>query len=532
MSWFTDFVLGRSDAPSMPVTAGPNFAGVVSKATSGSLRDFAERFRSRNVDTYDPNVTTGDSYTDEHLGAEGLTVEQVRAISKLRPVSMFMSLGATQIGRHGRLRKSRTDVGYEIMLRDPKKTGSRAAQRMAKEISDMLERGVPMHRKMQMLASDSMPLDLAVGEITFAKGKNSRGGNKPYGWMAYDAATYRLAQLKAEQAQSGRAPFHRPVIQYEHGLPVNVFAPEEVLWIIRRPRTEQSVQGWGFPEIVEAAETMATLVKAHRFNDNFFENGTHAKFFLKFKMAMTPEQWESFKRQFQEQLKGLDNAHKIGTILLGQGQQGVSQPEDVEKLSLSESPKDMEFRWGFGFYYRELAAILGVDLEELGMGDPADTGRATLQERDTGQRILMARERRLEPALKAFEDEMDVKLVQPYDEDFCIRFLGMGILSAKEQAELDKSEVESSRTWNEIRARQDLPQSKQPWADECPLNPVAAQLYKDQKDREMAEKQQAQQLAQGAQPQPGVSVDEQEEAGGQPEPDGGDDFGFGESEAA
>ncbi len=517
MSWFIDFVTGRSPAVGVPALVGPTFAGVVSKASNDSLSAFAERFRSRNVDTYDPNVTTGDGYADEHLGADGLTVEQVRAISKLRPISMFMSLGATQIGRHGRLRKSRNDIGYEIGLREPKRAMSRAAQRVAKEISDMLERGVPMHRKMQLLGSDSMPLDLAVGEITFARGKNSRGTNKPYGWMAYDAASYRLGRLNAEQVQAGRAPFHRPIVQYEHGLPVNVFAPEEVLWIVRRPRTERHMQGWGFPEICEAAETMATLVKAHRFNDNFFENGTHAKFFLKFKMSMTPEQWESFKRQFQEQLKGLDNAHKIGTILLSQGQQGISQPEDVEKLPLSESPKDMEFRWGFGFYYRELAAIVGVDLEEVGMGDPADTGRATMQERDTGQRILMARERRLEPALNAFADEMNVKLIQPYDEDFCINFLGMGMLSAKDQAELDKIELESTMPLNEVRARQDKPRIDQPWADECPLNPVAQQLYIDQKNREDAEKQQRQQATEPAD-------------GAAAEPD--DDFEFGESEAA
>lgn len=528
MSWFGDFITGgRASTGLVPSTSGQ-----ISKTTGDSLASFADMFRARNIDTQDPNVTTADGFTDEHLGAEGLTVEQVRAISQMRPISMFMSLGATQIGRHGRQRQSRNEVGYEFGLRDPKAALSKGGQALVREMVAAFERGVPAHRKMQMMGRDSMTLDLGFGQVAFARGKNPKGTNKPLGWMAYDAATVRLAQLKDEQIQAGQAPFHRPVIQYEHGLPVNVFSPEEVLWVVRRPRTDQRVQGWGFPEIVEAAETMATLVKAHRFNDNFFENGTHAKYFLKFKMSMTPEQWESFRRQFQEQLKGLDNAHKIGTILLGQGQRGVTDPEDVEKLSLSESPKDMEFRWGFGFYYRELAAILGVDLEELGMGDPADTGRATMSESDNGPKILMARERRIEPAMMAFADEFNTKFVHQFDEDFCIRFLGMGMMSAKEQAELDKLELESSMTENEIRRRRDLPVLKSKWADECPLHPVAVQLYKDELDRAMAEKQAKEQKAQeAAQQAQGGASDEGE--GDEPADDaeGEDDFGF-DAEAA
>jgi hypothetical protein len=368
---------------------------------------------------------------------------------------------------------------------------TKAADKVAREIVEALERGVPMHRKMQMLGRDSAEIDLGIGEITFARGKNNKGTNKPYAWMAYDATTYRPARLKEDEIASGHAPFYRPLIQYQHGLPVNVFEPHEVLWIVRRHRTDQLVQGWGYPEVVEAAETMATLIKANRFNDNFFENGTHARFLLKFKMSMSDPEWQSFIRQFQEQLKGLDNAHKIGTLLLHPGAQGMTQPEDVEKLSLSESPKDMEFRWGYGFYLRELAAICGVDLGEVGQEDPADTGKSTMQEADRGDRILMARERRLEPAIKAFEDEFNTKFVQQYDEDFAIRFLGMGMKSAKEQAETDEIELRTSLVWNEIRVRKGLPKINAKWANECPLNPVAVQLY-------LAEQGAAQAAQQGA----------------------------------
>lgn len=546
--WFWDFVMNRSGAsagaPGLVFPQGgqgPQQQMTIAKAMNESLNSFSERFRSRNVDTYDPNVTTETAYTDEHYGAAGLTVEQVRAISYLRPISMFMSLFATQFARHGKRATSRNDIGAVVGLKDPNKSMSKAAQKVADEIWTMLDRGVSMRRKMHMLGRDSAALDLGVGEITWSKGRNGRGGNRPYGWMAYDAASYRLATLSGEEAASGRAPLYRPVLQYEHAIPVNAFAPEEILWVVRRPRTDRHVQGWGFPEIVEAAETMATLIKAHAFNDNFFENGTHAKYFLKFKMSMTPEQWESFKRQFQEQLKGLDNAHKIGTILLSPGVQGISQAEDVVKETLSESPKDMEFRWGFGFYYRELAAICGVDLDEVGMGDPADTGRSTLQERDTGAKVLMSRERRLEPALDAFADELNIKLIDPFDEDFCIRFQGLSTISPKEQAELDKTELESFMTWNEVRARRDLPKVKAKWADECPFNAVAFQLYKDQLDREQAEKQRAQQAqTQAEQGAPGDGEGGDDGAPGA-SADGGDlpdlgdagfDFGFGGEEAA
>ncbi len=487
MSWLTEFLMGGPQT-SLPVASQSMAKASGPSATFGDLAKFAENFRGRTIDTQDPNVLANDAFTDEHLGAPGVTVEQVRAISRLRPVSMLMSLFATQVGRCGRRRISRNDVGYEPGLKDPRKPMSKAGRKMVEEICAAFERGMPAHRKMHMLARDSASLDLGIGEIAWSRGKNARGGNKPLGWMPRDAATFRLGQLKSEQIATGRAPAHRPIVQYEHGLPVNVFAPEEILWIVRRPRTDLHVQGWGYPEIVEAAETMATLVKAHRFNDNFFENGTHARYFLKFKMSMSPEHWESFRRQFQEQLKGLDNAHKIGTILLAPGQQGVTQPEDVTKESLSESPKDMEFRWGFGFYYRELFSYFGVDPEEVGMGDPADTGRSTMQESDNGKRILMARERRLEPALQAFADEFTLKFVEPFDEDFCIRFHGMSVLSPEEQGKLDAQDAKLMPL-NRILARNDQEPLPFKWADECPLDQGAIQLYTAELAAKQAEAQ-------------------------------------------
>lgn len=497
--WIGDFMAGTvpiQTTPTPPGGSDPWSASVAGLTTRQVLGDLAESFRSRSVDVWDPRVVAGEQYTNEHLGAYGLTVDDCRRIARTRPIAVFMSLLATQLARHGYRRRGPNDVGYEVDLRDPRAARSKASEKVAKEIADALERGVPMFRKMQMMGRDSAEIDLAIGEITFAKAKNTSGGNKPLAFMAYDATTYRPARLKDEQIQSGRSPFYRPLIQYQHGLPVNVFEPHEVLWIVRRHRTDQIVQGWGYPEIVEAAETMATIIKANRFNDNFFENGTHAKYFLKFKMSMTDTEWDSFKRQFQEQLKGLDNAHKIGTILLHPGQQGVAQAEDVEKVPLSESPKDMEFRWGYGFYLRELAAICGVDLGEVGQEDPADTGKSTMQEADRGDRILMARERRLEPALRAFSDELNVKFVQQFDEDFEIRFLGMGMKSAKELAEVNEVDLRTATTFNEIRRRQGDKPLPFKWAN-VPGNAQAVQLYMGELAAEEAKAQQAAQAKQG-----------------------------------
>jgi hypothetical protein len=517
MKWFADFVRGAEPAP---LRSGSQVSLAKASKDVAEISSFADRFRSRSINSTDPAAVSGDAYLHHHPGTSGLTMEQCRIIGKLRPFSMFMTLGATQLAMHGRRRRSRNDMGYELGLRSPGKSMSKAAQRVADDIATALERGVSMRRKLFMLGGDMYPLDQGVGEITFGK------GGKPWGWMPFDATTYRLAQPSAKELASGRVSLTRPVIQYEEGVPRQVFSPEEILWIVRNPRTDQAVLGYGFPEIERAAQTMAAIIKANRFNENFFDNGTHARYFLKFRMAMSDEEWASFKRQFQEEMKGLDNSHKIGTLLLGLGQAGGTQPEDVEKLSLSESPKDMEFRWAYGFYYRELAAELGVDLDEVGMGDPADTGRPSLQEAGRGQQILMARERRISLAIGALEDEFNPKFVQAYDPDFCIRFHGMQLLSPKEQAELDKMELESTHTWNEVRARNDLPKQKARWADECPLSPIAAQLWMADRAREDQEKAQAQQ----GQQQRGAAAPSAQPGGG--DADEPDDFGFDMEDAA
>ncbi|HRE87598.1 MAG TPA: phage portal protein [Myxococcota bacterium] len=484
MKWLSDFLFARG--ATAIVTEAP-----LVKAKGDDLSSFMGRFRARTLNATDPNAVSGDAYLYHHPGTSGITMEQLRTIGKMRPISLFMTLGSSQLAMHGRRRRSRNDIGYELGQRESKKSMSKVAQRRADEIATALERGVSMRRKLFMLGGDMYPLDQGVGQITFGK------GGKPWGWMPFDATTFRIAQPTSEDLASGNLSAARPFIQYENGVPKEVFDPEEILWVIRNPRTDQSVLGYGFPEIERAAQTMAAIIKANRFNENFFENGTHARYLLKFRMSMSDEEWESFKRQFQEEVKGLDNAHKILALLMAPGMPGQGSGEDVEKESLSESPKDMEFRWAYGFYYRELAAEMGVDLDEVGMGDPADTGRPALQEAGRGQQILMARERRMSLALGALEDEFNAKFVQPYDPDFEIRFHGMEILTPKEQAELDKLELESTHTWNEVRQRANLPKRKAQWADECPLHPVAAQLWTAEQQRKAQEEAQAKAQAQG-----------------------------------
>ncbi len=65
----------------------------------------------------------------------------------------------------------------------------------------------------------------------------------------------------------------------------------------------------------------------------------------------------------------------------------------IEKIDFASSMKDMEFRLLLAYYYRRLAMAFQTDLEELGMSDPADTGKSTLSEADSSWKIAMSREK-------------------------------------------------------------------------------------------------------------------------------------------
>lgn len=437
--------------------------------------------RAWNLNPFDPSTSL---YGQEPTG---LTSEEARTIARMSLIAGLINTRVRKWKACGHRQQGRGMVGYVVGTRDPRARNTKATQRKIEEIINVLERGTPFAIKMEKWSRDSHEIDRAIGQVLF----NDDG--IPEAITTEDGARFRWAIPTQADFNRGRVTADtRPVVQWVNGRPVEAFARQQIVWIQRNNRTDIDIQGYGYSEMEMASSVIDSLWKADSFNTRFFENGVHAPFILKFKAQMSPETWESLQRQITDRLKGVRNAHKFAAILLRNGQAGITQPEDVDVVNLgATSPKDMEFRWAYSFYYRVLAAIMGIDLEEAGLSDPADTGRSTLQEANTEWKLLQSHASGLMPGLQAVQMELNTRVVWPIDPDFSLRFEGLSSMSPREQADYDEQRGRFLSPYNEVRVSMDMEPIKWTYEkpeDECPI--AYTQLYTMMRQMKLQEEQQ------------------------------------------
>jgi hypothetical protein len=72
-------------------------------------------------------------------------------------------------------------------------------------------------------------------------------------------------------------------------------------------------------------------------------------------------------------------------------------------------------------------------------------------------KIQAGRDKGLRPLLNFIARNLNLYIVQRLNPDFELQFLGVGAMSEKDEADLDKAMLEGPRTINEVRALKDLP---------------------------------------------------------------------------
>lgn len=467
-------------------------------AMSAQMAAVVGQERAWNINSWDASTAL---YGQEPTA---LTSEECRSIARMSLIAPLVMTRVRKWKACGHPQMERGGVGYVVGTRDPKAKNTKALQKEIAHVRGVLEEGSPFAIKMEKWGRDGTEIDRGIGQVLFDEKPRSPTYGKPVAITAEDGATFRWAMPNDKDRARGRINFDtQPVVQWVWGRPVSALARQQVIWIQQNNRTDIGVQGYGYSVIEMAARVIDSLWKADEFNNRFFENGVHAAFLLKVKAQMGPEMWESLQRQITDKLRGVRNSHKFAAILLRPGQQGITAPEDIEKIDLAGSPKDMEFRWAYGFYYRVLAAIMGIDLNEAGLDDPADTGKSTLQEANTEWKVNASHASGLLPGLMAAQMELNTRVIWPLNEDLILRFEGLAAMSPQEQANMDEQQGRFLRPLNEVRALANLGNIawtyKKP-EDECPIQ--YAQLYLQMAQMKMQQEQFDKTMAANAAAQP------------------------------
>lgn len=328
------------------------------------------------------------------------------------------------------------------------------------------------------IVTDSLTLDQATFEIV----RNLKGD--PIEFFATDAATYRVADTYNDDEYHTRHPekiingYAPTYVQLIDGQVRNEFYPWELCFGVRNPQTSIMSNGYGRSELEDMIGTITSILNSDNYNSNFFKVGAAPKGIIRYSGNIGQNTVEEFRRQWQTQVAGASNAHKVPII----------NADKMDFINTNVPNKDMEFSKFQEFLIKISCAQYKIDPSEIGFPMSGnESGSNGLGGSDQEEKVKYSKDKGLKPLLKKIQYWINKYIVFPVDDDFIFKFVGIDD-EKDEQTELDRdiSQVTNFTTLNEIRAKRNLPPL--PHGD-MPLNPVYAQAVMMQQQQEMMAQQ-------------------------------------------
>lgn len=336
------------------------------------------------------------------------------------------------------------------------------------------------------LAANNIDLDYATAmrhNIAYQAGQWPQAATPNA--MFTSSGPFRTLQVKNPEIED--VPSY---IQLVNGVVRNTYTRGELAFGVRNPRSDIYIQGYGYSEL----EQLITIITAHLFaeeyNRRFFMQGSAPKGILNFKGDnLTPDQLESFKRQWRANLEGVENSWRTPIMQAEQG---------VEWIDLHPSNQEMEYSMWIEYLIKITCAVFLIDPAELNFDMHGGVQQTPLFESSQEWKLKASRDRGLKPMLRFIAKMINDQIVSKLDDHFTFDFLGLDELTEQEKLEVNKEKLASYMTLNEIRRADDLPDVED---GDVVMNPTYTTYLQQKRQSEMQEKQMA--AASGAAPSGG-----------------------------
>jgi hypothetical protein len=411
---------------------------------------------------------------------------KMRQISYSDPIiSAIIQTRSNQVGAFGIPQVDRYKSGFRVGMRDKEKKPSPAAKKKIEELNRFIMscgfeepmEATPHLKKrdnfeifLRKIVRDSLTYDQVNFEVV------PRRNGQPAQFIAVDAATIRLLPDQHEKDDAfggdynGQAndnpliiqPFQggkvRPtkiprLVQVINGTPRATFDEFEMAFGVRNPRTDVLANGYGFSEIEQLITTITAHINAETHNRKFFSQGSAQKGIIAFEGTVPPDQLEAFRRQWHQQVSGVQNAWKTPIVAVG-------KDSKLNWVSLHASNKDMEWGSYMEYLIKTICGVYQIDPIEIGFDISRNSsGGGTGGLGGQGQqveRLKFSKDKGLDPLLRFIQNMMNEYIIWRIDEDFEFEFVGLNMGSEKDQLDIDKTKVETFMTINELRSEHDL----------------------------------------------------------------------------
>lgn len=265
----------------------------------------------------------------------------------------------------------------------------------------------------------------------------------PVTWLPADGASMRLANAPYTFPQGAKFdPDVAFTSQIHDGQIVQQYSFYDLAFCVRNPRADLVLGGYGTSEGEMIAHTLARMINIDEYHARLFGQGVHARGIVNLKGETSPEKFSEFRRDLNQQLSGVRNAFTTPV---------TRAPNGIEFINFGASNKEMEF----SSYYDHLIKITGAHM----LMDPAEvhfkygnTGQArAMSEESNRERVSDSRARWLPPLADWWADQLTTYLVERLDRDWEAAYINLDAPTAKEQAEINKTRVESTHSVNEVR---------------------------------------------------------------------------------
>lgn len=333
---------------------------------------------------------------------------------------------------------------------------------------------------MSKIVRDSLVMDSSPIETEYKKNR-ALGMD---GFYAIDGATIRLCD------QNGyRGDDEIYALQVVQGNLRTAYTYDDLIYVPRNPRTDVLQGGYGMSETELLVNTVTGFLNAMTYNQKYFDSNAIPKGLLHLSGDYSTEDLVSFKRYWNNMVKGINNAWTL-PVMVSKNQESKASFEnfgvDVNEIMFA--------KW-MTFLTAIICAIYGIAPDEINF-ESFTAGTSSLSGSDTEEKLINSKDKGLRPLLSHFEDVITDFIISDFSDKYEFHWAGLD----EKDPQQAWVEEQALRTTNEARKARGWDELKEDWAN-APLNTVTMQPYMAQVNAAIQEQQMEKQAA--LQPQPG-----------------------------
>lgn len=224
------------------------------------------------------------------------------------------------------------------------------------------------------------------------------------------------------------------------------FNERELAFAVRNPRSDISVNGYGYPELEIALKQFIAHENTETFNDRFFSHGGTTRGILQINAGQqqSTRALDIFRREWKSSLSGINGSWQIPVV----------SAEDVKFINMTPSANDMQFEKWLNYLINVISALYGIDPAEINFpnnGGATGSKGGSLNEGNSKEKNQASQNKGLQPLLGFIEDMINTFIIAEFGDKYTFQFKGGDLSAQLEKIKIKEAEGKVFKTVNEIR---------------------------------------------------------------------------------